>query len=1647
MRALPGWLIGIVIGGAILLAGWLGYALYSPDRAPQTPDRFPASQPDPRDRAVRDRDSDFAGPPGSERPARDVTRRQRPADPPTPIRASELSYQGWEADAADPDQPKACLLFSSATDPADVISDKAFIRIEPEVPFSLQARDRQLCVLGLDADAAYTIRVLPGLTAQNGRVLEQSAVASVSFAPKPAMVGIIGDGIILPRVDKARLGIKAMNADRVALTLYRVNHRALFDQTPNEGETSIEGTWSYSGEAWNSRVEVHSDVIETAGGTNELVEVGYPLADIIEAQGPGAYIVQVEREAGEDERRVASAWRWLYVTDIALASYRSDEALHVTARSIETARTLPGARLALIARNNDMLAEAIADGNGRAVFPGAALKGQGNLAPKMVLAYAGGDDFAALDLSRSPLDLTAFDVAGRDATGPIEAFLYTDRGVYRPGETVRLTGLIRDRSGKAAFNRDGTLTLTKPDGSVFVEERVSPDGLAGAFYRDLAIPRDAPRGRWTVTLELDGLDAPVGMLKVAVEDFVPEQLRLSLRADEAPILSGESRAVNVAADFLYGAAGRGLQAEADARIQVDPNPFPDFKDYQFGNPVEPFREQFLSIGQGLTDDDGRYAAELELGGDAYRSAAPLRAFVTAGVADPGGRYVRDSVFLPVRSEDVYVGFKPGFDNGYVRRNTPAEIALIAVGPDGERVATDATLRLIEEDYDYHWYREDGRWRYRRDRRDAVIAEQVVTIGADAPYTFTDTLNYGQYRLEAQIGDTVAGYQFGSGWRRPGAGVDAPDRIEMGLDAAAFTPGDTLALTLDVPFAGEAELVLADSEVRRVQSLSLQAGAQTVRVRTDADATGDLYVMLTLYSPLTDQAPRRAVGLVHIPLDRAGQRMAVSIDAPDTILPRTSQTVRIALARPVREEAYVTLAAVDTGILQITDFTPPDPEAALFGKRAFPLDVFDDYSRMLAPFRGLDRVGGDVLGGAGLSVVPTQTVALFEGPVRLRDGEASVTLDIPDFQGELTLMAVAWSDDRLGSASTTMTVRDPVTAQLALPRFLAPGDRAVATLALDNVDGRAGRYGSVLTVDGVRLADATTELERGARAEEVFEITSDGVGIQTFGLATRGPGFAVERDYRIETRAASLPRTASLVAKLAPGERVDFNLDRELSPFVPGSSDMSVTASFTPLLDPAPLLESLNRYPYGCTEQTVSVAVPLLLSERVGQLRGMSDGSRRRELQQAVDRILARQDADGAIGLWRQGDGNASPYLQLYASEFLLDAKEAGYAVPDSAVTRTVKAVRELSKLDGRSRLSLDYQYGLRGTNPDYELRRAERAAYAMAVLAKHDRVAKTEAVYLQDRFGERLRDSVSLSQLGFTLDAIGEAERAQRAFALAAERLAVQSDADYYNTPVRNAAALLALSRNLPTELSADVITNLPSRGAERLNTHEKAWLLRAIAQGGQPTDAAPFAGDDGWSALGRGARLTSVPGEGTLSVDNPHDRMLWVTLSVTGQPSELDSAASNGVTLAKSVYAMSGDRLAGGAIQRGERAVILLEAEAGSNVSAMWVLADLLPAGLEIETVLSETDAGETGAFGWLGELTPVDMTESRDDRFIASWRVGDDNRYDTRRKRRVAYVVRAVTEGDFAFPGAHVEDMYRPERNATTAGGRLQVTQAGQL
>jgi len=1564
--------------------------------------------------------------------------------------ANELRYRFTDMERAGANE--ACLVFSGPLQAVGSVRYEDYLSFAPALQPALRVDGSRLCLAGFEYGTDYTLTLRANLPGAEGRRLREAAQVEIGMGDRPSSIAF-GPGFVLPREAIDGLPVTTVNIEALDVSVYRVGDRLLAQmradmvddrQIYRYREREVEAEQGKI--VWRGRQPIQNQ-------RNRQVSTLLPLAQMIGRGEPGAYLVVARRvdprrDAGaepssdDDDSEsyyAAATAQWVVSTDIALTSFTGADGLTLVARSLASAKPIEGLRLTLIARNNDELGAATTDAAGVARFAPGLLRGTGGSAPVMAMAYAAGD-FNFLDLRRPAFDLSDRGVDGRAPSGPLDAYLYTERGIYRPGETVHLTGLLRDPTAQAVAGRSLTVKFLKPDGGEFRRFALRDQGAGGGVIA-VNLPATAHRGSWRATAHADPEGPAIGQVGFEVQDFVPQRMAIDIGEKPAALVPGQSFAIPLTARFLYGAPGADLGVEGDLTVELDPNPYPRFPGFRWGMADENPAGEKAQLSAGATDAEGRATIAGELPAKLFAGTLPLRAEIAVAVREPGGRATSDRVYLPIRFRDTAIGVRPHAPSG-VAEGRQAVFDIVAL--DGAGAAREKRLdfRLIRENNMWQWFRAGSSWRYERIKRDREIEVGSLTTSAGAdPLKFARDLRWGTYVLALR--DAASGaatsVRFHVGWYGAES-AERPDRLELGTDRAGYRAGDTAKLRVDSDMGGEALLVVANERVHSVRNVVVPAGGGEIDVPIAADWGPGAYALVTLYRPVDAKLgrnPVRAVGVAWLGLDPQSRSFAVSIETPARVLPRQNIDVTLRVAGG-EERAFVTLAAVDQGILQLTRFRSPAPQGHYLAKRRLGVGMRDDYGRLIrAQSTQDDDQGGDAFGGRGLDVVPTRTVALFSGVVPVAsDGTAVVKLDIPDFQGELRLMAVAFGASRMGSAETRLTVRDPVVAEAILPRFLAPGDKAQATVLLHNVDGVAGDYRVSLRMkDAVAGGLASRDVPLAVGRREVFTVPIEGAaaGIGTVELAVSGPGnFAVTRAWPIQVRPAQLPETRQIAGALAPGETLTLGSDLAAD-FMPGTAEVAVSVARTPGMDVPALLRWLDRYPFGCLEQTTSRAFPLLYFNDVALFAGARrDLSIDARVQEAIDRVLDMQTPEGDFRMWGQWGGSATPWISVFALDFLTRASERNFDVPQASLVAGRRWLASVAQGRGD---------------------RAERD-YAAALLAKRGQISAADLRYFHD--SATPQTPLALAQLGLALESVGERARASTAFERARKQLTEGTlKMAPYGSDLRDSYAVsVAMAQagraNLIPGL-LDHVRGLDVR-AQSTTTQEKAWMLLLAAETARNAGrlAIEF---DGQAAAATGEPMSrAVSGAELakgLSVRNAGVGEVFRTVSVEGVPRAPLPASSSGISLRKRFFALDGTPLAeGAALARNARVVVVIDGDVERKIDGDYAILDLLPAGLEIEAT---PRAGQPG-FEWLGELSDAQLRQGRDDRFVAAFAMPQQRavnnahgyvmRYDDVWGFGFAYVVRAVTPGEFALPAATMEHMYVPSLQARTDMARVTVT-----
>ena len=1591
-------------------------------------------------------------------------------------------------------QSRICLKMS-----APLLEDKSvkyedYVKVSPSASIALSPEGKNLCIEGLDYSQKYKITLRKGMPGLGNSKITSDLVVDVTIPGMESRLSFRGNGYILPRVGGGVLPMVATNVAKAEIHILRINDRSLIAEIRDNGLRSTLYGYRFREIAQDRGEWVWSGDMDIKTEQNKQTVTAIPLNDILKKPQPGIYAVfAVPVDAAEstdanvakkrletskrslfgiideamdgtpanlndgsddegsadeyynyDDYYTDRAVQWLMVSDIGLSAFQGTDGMTVSARSFATGQSVGGLDVRLYARNNAELARAKTDSDGLVRFPPGLFRAQGGNTPFMVMAFGANDDFSVLELNRPAFDLTDRGVGGREAPGALDAFLYTDRGIYRPGETVRLSALLRDNKANAVDNVPVTFALYRPDG-VLAREITGRPNASGGISLDLPFDKESATGSWTVSAVIG--KKTLNTIRFSIEDFVPDRIRVTLTKGQA---DAEGLPVNVEARYLYDAPAVELQVDATVTVLKDSNPFEAFAKYTFGMDKESFEVTRTDLELDLqTDEDGK-ASFVVPTDSPPDSTFPMTMRVSAAVSEEGGRAVRQSLLMPLRPKDFYIGLKAQVDDWRaVPEDSTVGFDIVAVNGEGNQVAAQGlNYTLYREDWRYQWAKQNnGLWQYNYQTFDKRVSGGQINAEAGKPATLSLPVRWGSYRLEVtdSSGAIASSISFEAGWGVSSNVTDTPDTLKISSDKASYNPGEKAKISLTPPFEGEVLLTVLNDKVLYTQTFSVPAHGRVVEVPVTAEWGVGAYVTASVFRPAEkteSRMPGRAVGLTWVAIDPAPRSLKVAMDLPKEVLPRQKISVPITVTGAAGDgEAFVTVALVDEGILQITDFATPDPAKYYYGKRRLAVDLRDSYGNLIDPRYdqlGVLRSGGDMDGQRNKNISETvvKPLALFSGIVTLdKDGKAVVTFDIPDFNGQVRLMAVAYSKTKVGNGDVQLIVRDPMVVQASLPRFMAPGDVADMTITLNNVSGASGNWKIAVTAEGALTAanaKATFDLVPGKQASHRANLKGVAVGVGRIVLDITAPdGTTRQSTWTMSVRPLQAEMVDRMFSLLKPGEKVTLT-PAMLDDMLPGTGALTYSVSAYPNLDVVGLLQSLDRYPYGCLEQTTSRALPLLYMNEVAALSGNSKEGwdKLKPVQQkAIARILGMQTSEGGFGMW-SSDSYVSEWGTAYAMDFLIRARDKGFDVPEAALARGVASLRKIVNFSSDK-------------PSDYYL---ATAAYGLYVLSAVGEADAGSLRYFNDNRADALKSPIAKAQLAAALAKVGEMDRAKKTYASALEMIK-QGDARWadvlpYGSFLRDLGAMVSLG----AEVGADeqVLLTLADSMTDQMmkrrhySTQEQAWLLMAAnALYSRPNSMKLEI--NGAAMENNGRPLNMSYRQSTLTdnviIANKGEKDLRAVMSVAGSPMQPLPAESNGYTITRSLLNLDGTPVDMKKIRQTDSMVVVIEGTVtAKGARHETMLIDFLPAGLEVENSRISDD-GSLAGLSWLTNITASDHMEIRDDRYVTTYRLGSGSKF------RAAYLVRAVTPGTFGVPPAYVEDMYSPELRARGDAGSITI------
>lgn len=1514
------------------------------------------------------------------------------------------------------------------------------------------------------AEQTFTVEVLAGVVAADGSTLQAGQTQQVKSVDLPPAAGFASQGSILPSQGTDGLPIISVNVAEVDVEFFRVRPSSLprflaeFRGGGRRGYWGLDELRSMADSVYLNRFVINS-------APNERKTSHLPVHQIEELATPGLYFALLKPTANfEGEYQTTYFVR----SNIGLHARVHRDKLWVLSRSLADGEALGGVAIEVLDENGAVVASGETDGDGTLAL-------DYRIDSRHVLVGRRAEHLSLLAFSQPALDLSDFAVEGSTAAD-VSVFLWSGRDLYRPGEPLRVSALLRDFDGKPLTGTQPLFaTLKQPDGRSYATAQLQPQ--EGGYYQfERAMPGDVPTGRWRLEISPD----PAGQRAVhnfdlRIEEFLPERMKLNLDSAQTRLAPGDSLDLNIEGAYLYGAPAAGNRFTAQVVYGVDTAPVAGLKGYVFGDPVNPPSKEPVDAIDASLDAAGRLQQSLTLEPGAVNG--PVSVAVIGSLYETGGRPVSRILKRTLWPAGQLVGVRPLFDPDNLSSQQEAAFEVLKVDADGKRIpATGLQAKLIREDRDYTWtYDNSLGWRVDYTQRFVEVEQRALDLPGEAPGKIGFNVNWGPYRLE--ITDPATGlttrFPFTAGWSYDddNRGLDArPDKVKLALDRSQYRAGETLTLTVTPPHAGAGLLLVETDQLLHSESFDAKPAGTTLKLAVDERwERHDVYLTALVFRPGTASdkiTPSRAVGIAHVPIDRSDRTLAVEIAAPDKMRPNQPLKVLVSAPALAGQQAQLTVSAVDQGILNITQFALPDAVKHFFGKRRYAVEAFDLYGRIieaLAGERARLKFGGDLaIPGLPQARRPTAkvlTVDLFSGRVPLdAQGKAEVSLPVPDFNGALRVSALVFGPDRYGAASTETLVRAPLVAEVSTPRVMAPGDRATLTLDLQNLSGASQSVEVKFSAESpIAIGDATRKLTLAdnARSTLRFPLSALGdTGIGRFRLEASAGDIRLTREWEISVRSPYPSERRSRVEQLKGPGNVDLAANTQ--GLLPATVRSRVSASTRVPLPVGQLVGDLLEYPYGCIEQTTSKGYPYVLLDDAGAaalgMPKVDADKRRANVQFAIDRIASMQLDNGHFGFWPGSGEYSDPQITPYVVEFLQDAEAAGFTVPARVMQKSLERLRE-DLLSGGA-ISWDRGWGDIGDHM-----RIGFNAHAGLVLARVNQAPLGTLRNVYDNSKDKARGPLPLMRLAVALKLAGDSERANAAAKLAFGEVYARGNGywgDYFSGLGDRAATLaLAAQHGFLGDAERQRVLNVgkEAQATRWIGTHDSLALVklaRALAGKADQLGGKLVIGgiEEGFATSGWFSRdlvIDDLRKGAQLAIDTPSSYFLVQdTVGIAANP---PAAMANGVSLDVNWYRHDGSAFEGDTLKEGEGLVVHIKVRASERLADALVI-DALPGGLEIENLnlmdskqLADLVIEGTNLDEWRSYSANVRFQEYREDRYVAAVSLEAGGEVD------LYYLVRAVSPGEYLIPATFVEDMYRPEFRAITGtpAARLKVVSPG--
>ncbi len=1214
---------------------------------------------------------------------------------------------------------------------------KGLVLIDPSMNISSKSMGKSIFVEGdFKFGNQYTVKVR-GVRSKWGGQIEKEIVRSITFEDKKPQLSFSSGGIFLPSSENRKLGFRTLNVKKVKVLVKRVYESNLgqFLQTESlSGDKKRSDGFGYY-DMNRVGTKVAEKTLEIGNQKNIWLNHQLDMKELISGKDKGIFVVELSFKRGDmlysglkekagyyygkDYYSNPNSYGYIYrhgkilkpviVSDIGLTYKKGGGEHFIFATNLLDSSPLSGVKVTLRTYQNQKIIDGETDGEGKIFFK----KTEGDVF--FIEAEKDGQR-SIIKPTEMGWNLSSYDTGGvvSKADGT-RAFIYTERGVYRPGDPINLSVIARNSDGTFPENHPAVLELYNPRNQLVRKtvQKTSKDG----FYNFKIITADSDlTGNWRAKLIM-GSTHFFHTLKI--ETVVPFRLKVTLDTDKVKLSpSDDSLKLSLSSKYLFGSPSPFLNADIKVLLKHIPKTFKKFKGFTFSNELRSFRSSETTLFEGKLDGDGKAAVKWDI--PAINNVpSSLRAEISSKVLEKGGRPNTGSLFIPIDPYNNYIGLeRPNLKYGYSRVGSDVNINSVLVTSDGDTVSGRPLRYRIYRNARYWWWEYDNlsafRVRYKKDNYTKVVKEGTFTSkNIPVPVVFTPE-QPGEYFIEVEEDmkpGHKAGFFFSSYyWGDSPTNIKDAGSLTLRSDRKKYKPGDTAVISFPKPEKGTLLVTLekGDRILRSwVKELEGEEALGEIEVPVTDKMLPNAYISVSIIQPHSqtgNDRPVRVYGTIPVMVEEPSTRKKIEIRMNDEL--KSNKEFEVVVRTADKSNVQFTIAVVDEGLLDLTKFLTPDPWKNFFSKQKLGINTYDLFSYVLSVNKGdvykLFSIGGEMEemknGYRSSQMEPGKSkrfkpVSMFLGPLNTGDkGEKRVVFRMPDYIGSVRVMVVAADGNSFGTAEKSVPVKTDLMLMPTLPRVLGPGDSITVPVTVFALNEKIKNVGVTIKTEGniKTLGDKKKKLvfEKTGEKDAYFKLkVENAVGDCKVILKAVSGKYNVEKQTTINIRPSS-PRIYSSEKKEgSPGKSTDFKIpDRGLK----GTNRASVVISRRPKLDIERRLSWLINYPYGCIEQTVSAVFPQLYLKEFIKDTSIDIDDIDTNINSAIERLRKFVLSSGGLSYW-PGNRDVSLWGTNYGLHFLAEAKKRGYSVPEDLLGSVIRFQKSQSLVTSDLMMSRIYR--------------------------------------------------------------------------------------------------------------------------------------------------------------------------------------------------------------------------------------------------------------------------------------------------------------------------------------------------------------------